>query len=80
MAQGVSVNASMLLAIVSKLAIGETLTAGHYLVLHPLAFAGWLGLMITAWLRVDLARCVRVGLHRNFSVWSLRGTAVRPAS
>ena len=48
MAQGVGVNASMLLALVSKLAIGETLTTGHYLVLHPLAFAGWLGLMITA--------------------------------
>ena len=48
MAQGVSVNASMLLALVSRLAIGETLTTGHYLVLHPLAFAGWLGLMITA--------------------------------
>jgi len=48
MAQGVSVNASILLALVSKAAIGETLTMGHYLVLHPLAFAGWLGLMITA--------------------------------
>lgn len=45
---GVSVNASMLLTLVSKLAIGESLTTGHYLVLHPLAFAGWLGLMITA--------------------------------
>jgi len=48
MAQGVSVNASILLALVSKVAIGETLSTGHYLVLHPLAFAGWLGLMITA--------------------------------
>ena len=46
--QGVSVNASMLLALVSKMAIGETLSTGHYLLLHPLAFAGWLGLMITA--------------------------------
>lgn len=48
MSQGVSVNASMLLALVSKLAIGDGLAQGHYLVLHPLAFAGWLGLMITA--------------------------------
>lgn len=48
MAQGVSINASILLALVSKVAIGETLSTGHYLVLHPLAFAGWLGLMITA--------------------------------
>jgi membrane-associated protease RseP (regulator of RpoE activity) len=46
--QGVSVNASMLLTLVSKLAIGKSLSTGHYLVLHPLAFAGWLGLMITA--------------------------------
>jgi membrane-associated protease RseP (regulator of RpoE activity) len=48
MSQGVSVNASMALALVSKLALGDTLAQGHYLVLHPLAFAGWLGLMITA--------------------------------
>ena len=48
MAQGVSVNASMLLALVSRLTIGETFSTGHYVVLHPLAFAGWLGLMITA--------------------------------
>ena len=48
MAQGVSVNASILLALVSKAAIGDALTTGHYLILHPLAFAGWLGLMITA--------------------------------
>jgi membrane-associated protease RseP (regulator of RpoE activity) len=48
MAQGVSVNASILFALVSRAAIGESLTTGHYVVLHPLAFAGWLGLMITA--------------------------------
>lgn len=48
MGQGVSVNASALLAFVAKTVIGESLTTGHYLVLHPLAFAGWLGLMITA--------------------------------
>jgi membrane-associated protease RseP (regulator of RpoE activity) len=48
MSQGVSVNASMLLALISKLAIGGAISQGHYLVLHPLAFAGWLGLTITA--------------------------------
>lgn len=48
MSQGVSVNASMMLALVSKLVIGSAVSQGHYLVLHPLAFAGWLGLMITA--------------------------------
>jgi membrane-associated protease RseP (regulator of RpoE activity) len=48
MGQGVSVNASMMLALVSRLAAPEAIAQGHYLVLHPLAFAGWLGLMITA--------------------------------
>jgi membrane-associated protease RseP (regulator of RpoE activity) len=47
-AQGVSLNSSILLALVSKAAIGEAVATGHYVVLHPLAFAGWLGLMITA--------------------------------
>ncbi len=48
MSQGVSVNSSMLLALVSRLSIGDAVAHGHFLVLHPLAFAGWLGLMITA--------------------------------
>ncbi len=48
MGQGVSVNASMLLALVARLAIPGGVAQGHYLVLHPLAYAGWLGLMITA--------------------------------
>lgn len=45
---GLSVNSSLLLAFVAKLTLGERLLEGHYLVLHPLAFAGWLGLMLTA--------------------------------
>ncbi len=45
---GVDVHASVLLALISKLAIGDAMLRGHYLVLHPLAFAGWLGVMITA--------------------------------
>jgi membrane-associated protease RseP (regulator of RpoE activity) len=45
---GVDVHASILLALISKLAIGDAMLRGHYLVLHPLAFAGWLGVMITA--------------------------------
>ncbi len=45
---GVDVHASLLLAIVSKLAVGDALLRGHDVVLHPLAFAGWLGVMITA--------------------------------
>jgi membrane-associated protease RseP (regulator of RpoE activity) len=48
MSQGVSVNSSMLLALVSKLCIGDDVSQCNYLVLLPIAFAGWLGLMITA--------------------------------
>ena len=48
MAQGLSVSTSVLLAVVAKVVLGSSLLQGHYLVLHPLAFAGWLGLMVTA--------------------------------
>lgn len=48
MLHGVSVNSSLLLALVAKLSIGAQIAEGHFLVLHPLAFAGWLGLMLTA--------------------------------
>jgi membrane-associated protease RseP (regulator of RpoE activity) len=37
-----------LLALVAKVALGDTLAEGHRLLLHPLAFAGWLGLLVTA--------------------------------
>lgn len=40
--------ASLLLAVLSKLALGETLTADVALKLHPVAVAGCLGLVITA--------------------------------
>ena len=40
--------ASILLALMARLAIPQALAEGHVLVLHPLAFAGWLGLLITA--------------------------------
>lgn len=48
MMQGASLKSSILLAVLAKLALGETVSQGHALLLHPLAFAGWLGLMITA--------------------------------
>lgn len=47
-AGGVDVGSSVLLAVVAKLSLGDALARGHVLVLHPLAFAGWLGLLITA--------------------------------
>ncbi|HEY9663527.1 MAG TPA: site-2 protease family protein, partial [Allocoleopsis sp.] len=40
--------ASLLLAILSKLALGATLTSEHAIKLHPVAIAGALGMIITA--------------------------------
>ncbi|MCC6503745.1 MAG: site-2 protease family protein [Deltaproteobacteria bacterium] len=45
---GMNVSSSALLAFLAKLSVGEAASASHTVVLHPLAFAGWLGLMITA--------------------------------
>ncbi|HZS18762.1 MAG TPA: site-2 protease family protein [Candidatus Udaeobacter sp.] len=45
---GVQVGSSFLLAILAKIALGADTIAGHQLMLHPLAFAGWLGLLVTA--------------------------------
>jgi len=40
--------ASVLLTLIARVAIPDALAEGHVLVLHPLAFAGWLGLLLTA--------------------------------
>lgn len=45
---GTSVGSSLLFAVLAKFAFGEALQAGHLVQLSPLAFAGWLGLFITA--------------------------------
>lgn len=45
---GTSVGSSVLFALLAKLSIGPTLEYGHVLRLSPLAFAGWLGLFVTA--------------------------------
>jgi Zn-dependent protease len=45
---GTSIGASVLLALLAKLSLGPSLLEGHVLRLSPLAFAGWLGLMVTA--------------------------------
>jgi membrane-associated protease RseP (regulator of RpoE activity) len=45
---GTSVGSSVLLAFLAKLSLGPALLDGHVLQLSPLAFAGWLGLMVTA--------------------------------
>jgi len=45
---GVDIGSSFVMAILSKLALGSAAAEGHRLILHPLAFAGWLGLLVTA--------------------------------
>ena len=45
---GVQVSCSLLLAILAKLFLAANTMEGQQLVLHPLAFAGWLGLVVTA--------------------------------
>jgi membrane-associated protease RseP (regulator of RpoE activity) len=45
---GVDIDSSILLALLAKISLGTPMTGGGHLVLHPLAFAGWLGLVVTA--------------------------------
>jgi membrane-associated protease RseP (regulator of RpoE activity) len=45
---GTCVGTSLLFALISKLSLGDALQSGHMLQLSPLAFAGWLGLFVTA--------------------------------
>ena len=45
---GASVGSSILLALLSKLSLGNALQYGCVVRLSPLAFAGWLGLLVTA--------------------------------
>lgn len=44
---GASAGSSILFALLAKLSLGSALEYGHVLSLSPLAFAGWLGLLIT---------------------------------
>lgn len=48
MSSGADIGSSILLTILAKLSIGGELAAGHTLQFSPLAFAGWLGLLVTA--------------------------------
>jgi membrane-associated protease RseP (regulator of RpoE activity) len=45
---GADAGSSLLFALLAKIALGEAVLEGHRLVLHPVAFAGWLGLLVTA--------------------------------
>ncbi len=44
---GVNIDSSLLLATLASLSLDDSV-AGHVFILHPLAFAGWLGLLVTA--------------------------------
>ncbi len=45
---GSDVGSSVLFALLAKLSLGGRLVEGHNIVMSPLAFAGWLGLLVTA--------------------------------
>jgi membrane-associated protease RseP (regulator of RpoE activity) len=45
---GVNIGSSVLLACLAKMSLGMAVLDGKHLLLHPLAFAGWLGLIVTA--------------------------------
>ncbi|MCB1120103.1 MAG: site-2 protease family protein [Verrucomicrobiae bacterium] len=45
---GLDVGSSILIALLSKLSIGDSLELGSQVVLNPIAFSGWLGLLLTA--------------------------------
>ena len=45
---GVDIGSSVLLAFLANLSLGASVLEGNHLLLHPLAFAGWLGLIVTA--------------------------------
>jgi len=47
-ANGVNIGSSVLLAWLTKMSLGASVLEGSRLLLHPLAFAGWLGLIVTA--------------------------------
>ena len=45
---GVNVSSSVLLAFLAHFALGASTLQANHVILHPLAFAGWLGLLVTA--------------------------------
>ncbi|MCL5097444.1 MAG: site-2 protease family protein [Candidatus Omnitrophica bacterium] len=45
---GLHLGSSFMMAMLAKLALGPAVTEGHRLLLDPMAFAGWLGLLVTA--------------------------------
>jgi membrane-associated protease RseP (regulator of RpoE activity) len=80
---GTSVGSSMLLALIAKLALPDALQTGCTVRLSPLAFAGWLGLIVTALNlipvgQLDGGHTVRAmfgsrigGMIGNIAMWTL---------
>ncbi len=48
MQRGSDVGSSVLFALLAKLSLGSRLIEGHNILMSPLAFAGWLGILVTA--------------------------------
>lgn len=48
MQKGSDVGSSVLFALLAKLSLGDRLIEGHNILMSPLAFAGWLGILVTA--------------------------------
>ena len=48
MQKGSDVGSSLLFALLAKLSLGDRLIEGHNILMSPLAFAGWLGILVTA--------------------------------
>ena len=48
MQRGSDVGSSVLFALLAKLSLGGRLIEGHNILMSPLAFAGWLGILVTA--------------------------------
>jgi membrane-associated protease RseP (regulator of RpoE activity) len=45
---GLHMGSSLLFMLLATISLGPSVLAGYHFVLHPLAFAGWLGLIVTA--------------------------------
>jgi membrane-associated protease RseP (regulator of RpoE activity) len=70
---GVSAGSSLLLAVLAKLSLGASMVEGHHIELHPLAFAGWLGLLVTALNLVPIGQLD--GGHISHAMFGLRASS-----
>lgn len=71
---GASVGSSMLFALLAKISLGDELQYGYMLRLSPLAFAGWLGLLVTALNLLPIGQLD--GGHMARAMWGTRNGMV----